>query len=178
MSTAAGWGNGLGEQTRWAQGFGRVGGTRLGGLYGLEVGRARAGGLATGFRGGAVAVYSPLAFRKSLFDNLKHTFAIKSNGDLFYIYGKQIDSKFLRRPQQLSRIVNSMEVKLELWALSSFGIISMPNSVAKTLVHEINEEKRSISFKVLEGELLELYKTFVMHGIRAKARLIPDNFGG
>ena len=33
--------------------------------------------------------------------------------------------------------------------------------VSKTLIHDIDEEKKSVSFKLLEGsDLLELYKTF------------------
>ncbi|KAL7609077.1 hypothetical protein Lser_V15G11677 [Lactuca serriola] len=35
--------------------------------------------------------------------------------------------------------------------------------VAKTLIQEIDEGKKSVTFKVLEGDLLELYKTFVIH---------------
>ncbi|KAI7729838.1 hypothetical protein M8C21_013487 [Ambrosia artemisiifolia] len=37
------------------------------------------------------------------------------------------------------------------------------DSVAKTLIKDINEEKKSVTFEILEGDLLELYKTFVIH---------------
>nr|GFB41279.1 kirola-like [Tanacetum cinerariifolium] len=35
--------------------------------------------------------------------------------------------------------------------------------VAKTLVHDIDEAKKSVTLRVLEGDLLELYKNFFLH---------------
>ncbi|KVH96242.1 kirola-like [Cynara cardunculus var. scolymus] len=35
--------------------------------------------------------------------------------------------------------------------------------VSKTLIHDINEEDKLITFHVTEGDVLELYKDFVVH---------------
>lgn len=51
------------------------------------------------------------------------------------------------------------------WNQSSWWcfVVDGKDRVAKTLIQEIDEGKKSVTFKVLEGDLLELYKTFVIH---------------
>ncbi|KAK2981448.1 hypothetical protein RJ640_001962 [Escallonia rubra] len=34
--------------------------------------------------------------------------------------------------------------------------------VAKEIIEAIDEEKKSVTFKVIEGDLMELYKTFIL----------------
>lgn len=33
----------------------------------------------------------------------------------------------------------------------------------KSIIHDINKEKKPVTFKMLGGDLLELYKTFLIH---------------
>lgn len=39
----------------------------------------------------------------------------------------------------------------------------MEKTIAKTLTNEIDEGKNSVTFKIFEGYIMELYKTFVVH---------------
>lgn len=42
-------------------------------------------------------------------------------------------------------------------------VVDGKDRVAKSLIKDINEDKKSVTFEILEGDLLELYKTIVVH---------------
>ncbi|KAM0012277.1 putative Bet v I/Major latex protein [Helianthus debilis subsp. tardiflorus] len=48
-------------------------------------------------------------------------------------------------------------------ARKKFESANGKDCVVKTLVKDINEAKKSVTFEVIEGDLLEQYKTFVLH---------------
>ncbi|CAK9157593.1 unnamed protein product [Ilex paraguariensis] len=97
---------------------------------------------------------------------------IMSDGDVFH-------EIFRYRPHHIKNLNG------ELWALSSFGTtpmirpftIALPfnhtrpfrifrsidgkEKVAKKIIQAIDEEKKSVTFKLIEGDLMELYKTFI-----------------
>ncbi|KAL4575526.1 hypothetical protein LXL04_022373 [Taraxacum kok-saghyz] len=53
---------------------------------------------------------------------------------------------------------------LEINAFDDIYVIADgKDCVFKSLTQEINERKKSVTYKGLEGDLLELYKTFVVH---------------
>ncbi|XP_076895448.1 kirola-like [Bidens hawaiensis] len=90
---------------------------------------------------------------------------IKSKGNIFHELWKsnphQIPSltpTTIQNCQTHDGEVGSMGSVL-LWNYSLDG----KDCVAKTLVKDINEAKKSVTFEVLEGDLMEQYKTFVMH---------------
>ncbi len=87
---------------------------------------------------------------------------IKSCGDAFH-------TLFRHKPHHVSNVIPHIVQGCDLhegeWGTVG-SVISWNyfhdgrNEYAKEIVEDINEEKRSITFKIIEGDLLELYKTF------------------
>ncbi|GKA87983.1 kirola-like protein [Tanacetum coccineum] len=87
---------------------------------------------------------------------------IKSEGDVFHELWKANPHKVTEASPTC--IQNCQVHEGELGTVGSIlfwnYIHDDKERVAKTLIHDIDEEKKSVSFKILEGDLLELYKTF------------------
>ncbi|KAJ9549043.1 hypothetical protein OSB04_021586 [Centaurea solstitialis] len=90
---------------------------------------------------------------------------IKSNGDVFHELWKA-------NPHHIPNLTPSTIQNCQIHGgeVGTVGSVLFWNyvhdgkdSIAKTLIEEISEEKKSVTLKVLEGDLLELYKTFVLH---------------
>ncbi|KAL7132307.1 hypothetical protein ABFS83_12G064500 [Erythranthe nasuta] len=87
---------------------------------------------------------------------------IKSDGDVFH-------EIFRDRPHHISDmspdIVQNVDLHLGEWG--TVGSVIFWNythegkeKVAKQIIEGIDEEKKSVTFKVIEGDLMEFYKTF------------------
>ncbi|XP_071703195.1 kirola-like [Rutidosis leptorrhynchoides] len=90
---------------------------------------------------------------------------IKSNGDVFHELWKA-------NPHDVPKLTPTTIQKCETHSGEAGTVGSVlfwnyfhdgKDSVAKTLLHDIDEEKKSVTFKILEGDLLELYKNFIIH---------------
>ncbi|KAL3501899.1 hypothetical protein ACH5RR_036348 [Cinchona calisaya] len=97
----------------------------------------------------------------SLTGKLVSQIEIKSDGDLFY-------ELFRQKPHHLSNVSPDTFQGVELhegeWGV--MGSVFFSNytldgkeEVAKTIIEAVDEEKRSVTYKVIEGHLLESYKT-------------------
>ncbi|KAL7260302.1 hypothetical protein ACSBR1_006050 [Camellia fascicularis] len=82
---------------------------------------------------------------------------IKSDGDVFH-------ELFRHKPHHISTmspgdmVLICMNVIGDMLALSSLGTVLM--KVAKVVVEAIDEENKSVTHKVIDGDLTELYKAF------------------
>ncbi|KAH7839978.1 hypothetical protein Vadar_010880 [Vaccinium darrowii] len=88
---------------------------------------------------------------------------IKSDGDVFH-------EIFRYRPHHISTMSpgNIQNVDLHEGDWGTVGSVIFWNythdgkeKTAKVIAEAIDEEKKSVTFKVVEGDLLQLYKTFV-----------------
>ncbi|XP_047309676.1 kirola-like [Impatiens glandulifera] len=89
---------------------------------------------------------------------------IKSDGDVFH-------ELFRSKPHHISNIAPThiQNVDLHDGDWGSVGSIIFWNythdgkeKVAKDIILAIDEEKKSVTFKIIEGDLLELYKTCIL----------------
>lgn len=99
---------------------------------------------------------------KSLSGKMVDQVNIKSDGDVFH-------EIFRYRPHHISDMSpsNIKNVDLHDGEWGTVGSVICWNyvhdgkeSVAKEIIEAIDEEKKSVTFKVIEGDLLELYKNF------------------
>ncbi|XP_051149284.1 MLP-like protein 34 [Andrographis paniculata] len=99
-----------------------------------------------------------------LFGKLSATIEIKSNGDLFH-------DLWRHNPHQVSGItpdkIQSCDLHDGDWGTHGSTIFwkykhDGKEKVAKEIV-EVDEEKKCVTMKVVEGDLLDLYKTFTAH---------------
>ncbi|KAK3023806.1 hypothetical protein RJ639_043472 [Escallonia herrerae] len=90
--------------------------------------------------------------------------SIKSDGDVFH-------EIFRYRPHHISDMSpgNIQGVDLHEGEWGTVGSVIFWNyvhdgkeKVAKEIIEAIDEEKKSVTFKVIEGDLMELYKTFIL----------------
>ncbi|XP_059658352.1 kirola-like [Cornus florida] len=89
---------------------------------------------------------------------------IKSDGDMFH-------EIFRTKPHHISNICTDkvQGVGLHEGDWGTIGSIIIWNyvhdgkeKIAKELIEAIDEEKRSVTFKVIEGNIIELYKSFII----------------
>uniref|UniRef100_A0A5B6Z9M4 Bet v I/Major latex protein domain-containing protein n=1 Tax=Davidia involucrata TaxID=16924 RepID=A0A5B6Z9M4_DAVIN len=89
---------------------------------------------------------------------------IKSDGDVFH-------EIFRSRPHHISDMSpdNIQGVDLHEGDWGTVGSVICWNythdgkeKTAKDIIEAIDEEKKSVTFKVIEGDLMELYKTFII----------------
>ncbi|XP_059659166.1 kirola-like [Cornus florida] len=89
---------------------------------------------------------------------------IKSDGDVFH-------EIFRTRPHHISNICPDkvQGVGLHEGDWGTVGSIILWNyvhdgkeKIAKELIEAIDEEKKSVTFKVIEGDIIELYKSFII----------------
>ncbi|CDP21915.1 unnamed protein product [Coffea canephora] len=100
----------------------------------------------------------------SLTGKLVFQIEIKSNGDVFH-------ELFKNKPYEVSSISPDIVHGCELhhgdwgtvgsiifWTYTHDG----QKKVAKEIIESIDKEKKSVTFKVIEGDLLKLYKSFII----------------
>ncbi|KAM7487740.1 hypothetical protein LguiB_025224 [Lonicera macranthoides] len=98
----------------------------------------------------------------SLSGHMVDKIEIKSDGDVFH-------EIFRYRPHHISNMSpgNIQGVDLHEGEWGTVGSVIFwkyvhdgKEKVAKEIIEAIDEEKKSVTFKVVEGDLMELYKTF------------------
>ncbi|KZV13991.1 kirola-like [Dorcoceras hygrometricum] len=88
----------------------------------------------------------------------------KSSGDVFHEVFKSMPHEVSKMSPELIQGCDLHEGELGtegsviVWKYTHDG----KERVAKEIVESIDEEKRSIKFRVIEGDLLELYKTLTL----------------
>ncbi|KAL0337380.1 UNVERIFIED_CONTAM: Kirola [Sesamum calycinum] len=90
--------------------------------------------------------------------------AFKAGGDVFH-------QLFAKKPQHLANVTPGKVQACDLHQ-GNYGtdgsviqwkyILDGKEQTAKQLLHDIDETKKQIKFKMLEGDLLELYKNMVL----------------
>ncbi|XP_071939860.1 kirola-like [Coffea arabica] len=92
----------------------------------------------------------------SLAGKLVNQIEIKSDGDVFH-------EIFRYRPHDISTMSPSNVQGCDLhggdWG--TVGSVNGKEKVAKVVIEAIDEAKKSITFKMIEGDLMEFYKTFI-----------------
>ncbi|CAH2049013.1 unnamed protein product, partial [Thlaspi arvense] len=102
--------------------------------------------------------------KMSLKGKMVRQVAIKSNGDVFH-------EIFRHRPHHISNMSpdNIQGCDLHQGNWGTVGSVVFWNythdgkkKVAKEIIQAIDEENKSVTYKVIEGDLMQLYKTFII----------------